>query len=82
MCYPVLGAIYTYLWVIDYQMSGYHFGMSLLDSLLATTSADGSCKIWSTADFTERNTLRKGTNKKWVWDCAFSSDSQYVITGE
>lgn len=53
-----------------------------LDSLLATTSADGTCKIWSTADFTERNTLRKGTNKKWVWDCAFSSDSQYVITGE
>ena len=63
-------------------MLGFHFDVFLLCSLLATTSADGSCKIWSTADFTERNTLRKGTNKKWVWDCAFSSDSQYVITGK
>lgn len=64
------------------ELLGFHFVVFLLCSLLATTSADGTCKIWSTADFTERNTLRKGTNKKWVWDCAFSSDSQYVITGE
>ena len=50
-------------------------------SLLATTSADGTCKIWSTADFNLRNTLKKNS-EKWVWDCAFSSDSQYIFTGE
>ena len=49
-------------------------------SLLATTSADGTCKIWSTADFNLRNTLKK-SSEKWVWDCAFSSDSQYIFTG-
>ena len=24
----------------------------------------------------------KETNQRWVWDCAFSGDSQYIITGE
>ena len=60
------------------------FPLSLLphlSSLLATTSADGLCKIWSTADFSLRNTLKKSP-EKWVWDCAFSSDSQYIFTGE
>lgn len=50
-------------------------------SLLATTSADGTCKIWSTADFQLRTTLKKNVDK-WVWDCAFSCDSQYIFTGE
>ncbi len=49
-------------------------------SLLATTSADGTCKVWSSADFNLRTTLKKNT-EKWVWDCAFSSDSQYIFTG-
>ncbi|XP_064406213.1 target of rapamycin complex subunit lst8-like [Halichondria panicea] len=48
-------------------------------SLLATTSADGTCKVWSTADFNLLTTLKKNTDK-WVWDCAFSSDSQYIFT--
>ena len=48
-------------------------------SLLATTSADGTCKIWSTADFSLRNTLKRSADK-WVWDCAFSCDSQYIFT--
>lgn len=48
-------------------------------SLLATTSADGTCKIWSTADFSLKTTLKKNVDK-WVWDCAFSSDSQYLFT--
>ena len=49
-------------------------------SLLATTSADGTCKIWSTVDFSLQNTLKRSTDK-WVWDCAFSCDSQYIFTG-
>ncbi|XP_019852280.1 PREDICTED: target of rapamycin complex subunit lst8-like isoform X2 [Amphimedon queenslandica] len=48
-------------------------------SLLATTSADGTCKVWSTADFSLRNTLKREADK-WVWDCAFSCDSQYIFT--
>ena len=50
-------------------------------SLLATTSADGTCKVWSTADFNLKTTLKKNVDK-WVWDCAFSSDSQYIFTGQ
>lgn len=51
------------------------------NSLLATASADGTCKIWSTADFSLRNTLKRST-EKWVWDCSFSCDSQYIFTGQ
>lgn len=76
-------------------------------TLLATTSADQTAKIWRTADLlplTERpeNEGLAGTglnsnwplaenlsplallttsNQRWVWDVAFSNDSQYVVTG-
>ena len=48
--------------------------------LLATTSADTSVKIWRTADFSLMTELKE-PNQRWVWDCAFSGDSQYIITG-
>lgn len=48
--------------------------------LLATTSADQTCKIWRTADHTLMTELKENT-QRWVWDCAFSGDSQYIITG-
>ncbi|PIK49498.1 putative target of rapamycin complex subunit lst8 [Apostichopus japonicus] len=47
-------------------------------TLLATTSADQTVKIWKTADFSLLTTLE--ANQRWVWDCAFSSDSQYLVT--
>ena len=49
-------------------------------SFLATTSADTTVNIWQTADFCLKKTLKE-TNQRWVWDCAFSEDSQYLITG-
>ena len=50
-------------------------------SLLATTSADSTIKIWTTADFSLRNTLKR-SQEKWVWDCAFAQDSQHLFTGQ
>lgn len=49
--------------------------------LLATTSADGTAVIWKTADFSKLTELKENT-QRWVWDCAFSGDSQYIITGK
>ena len=49
-------------------------------SLLATTSADQSIKIWQTSDFTLKSTLKE-SEQRWVWDCAFSEDSQYLVAG-
>lgn len=54
-------------------------------SLLVTTSADGSARVWKTADFTLWRELRidnKTSSKKvsWIWDAAFSADSQYLFT--
>ncbi|KAL5018363.1 hypothetical protein ScPMuIL_004085 [Solemya velum] len=48
-------------------------------TLLATTSADMSVKIWRTADLSLMSELKENT-QRWVWDCAFSGDSQYLIT--
>ena len=49
-------------------------------SFLATTSADTTVNIWQTSDFSLKKTLKEA-NQRWVWDCAFSEDSQYLITG-
>lgn len=54
----------------------------ILLSLLATTSADQSIKIWQTSDFTLKSTLKEEPQQRWVWDCAFSEDSQYLVAGK
>ena len=47
---------------------------------LATTSADQTVKLWRTSDFTLHSEL-KCESQRWVWDIAFSAESQYAITG-
>ena len=49
--------------------------------LLATTSADGTAKIWRTSDFNCQYELKHDRLQNWVWDCAFTSDSLYLVTG-
>lgn len=48
-------------------------------TLLATTSADETARIWRTTDFSEEQVLQHDA-KRWVWDAAFSADSQYLFT--
>jgi len=48
-------------------------------TLLATTSADHTVKIWRKSDFSLMTELKEAA-QRWVWDCAFSSDSLYIIT--
>lgn len=56
--------------------------------LLATCSADQTCKIWKTSNFSLMTELSIKSNnpgetsRGWMWDCAFSGDSQYIVTGE
>ncbi|KAF6018013.1 hypothetical protein EB796_023694 [Bugula neritina] len=52
-------------------------------TLLATTSADATIRIWKTIDFSMMAELSLGAEntQRWVWDCAFSDDSQYIISG-
>jgi len=60
---------------------------------LATCSADHTAKIWRVADMeplgpdedpkTERPYPLEATltgHQRWVWDCAFSADSAYLVT--
>src|SRR5260221_12096259 len=51
-------------------------------SYLATCSADTTVKIWSISpshDFKHERSLVG--HQRWVWDCAFSADSAYLVTG-
>ncbi|PSN45751.1 Target of rapamycin complex subunit lst8 [Blattella germanica] len=48
-------------------------------TLLVTTSADQTARIWKTSDFTLLQEL-KHEAQRWVWDAAFSADSQYILT--
>ncbi|XP_047486512.1 target of rapamycin complex subunit lst8-like isoform X2 [Penaeus chinensis] len=49
-------------------------------TMMVTTSADHTAKIWKTADFSQMTELRD-SSQRWVWDVAFSADSQHVVTG-
>ncbi|KAJ8872761.1 hypothetical protein PR048_026377 [Dryococelus australis] len=48
-------------------------------TLLVTTSADMTLKIWRTSDFSLLRELRN-ESQRWVWDAAFSADSQYILS--
>jgi WD40 repeat protein len=71
--YKKRGSIFTaFEWVLIF---GFYY-----KSLLATSSADGTAKIWRTVDFSLQIEC-KDNNQKWVWDLAFTNDSQYLFTG-
>lgn len=48
---------------------------------LATTSAQKSCNlaIWALDNASSKTELHG--HQRWVWDCAFSSDSAYLVSG-
>lgn len=48
-------------------------------SLLVTTSADQTARVWCTSDFSMQQELRCDA-QRWVWNAAFSADSQYLLT--
>lgn len=55
-------------------------GVNLYFRLLVTTSGDATARIWKTSDFTLWRELKDDDNR-WIWDAAFSADSQYLFTG-
>ena len=48
-------------------------------SVLITSSADQTCKLWRTSDYSLVSELSE-QSQRWVWDVAFSADSQYLFT--
>ncbi len=48
--------------------------------MLATCAADKTCKLWNTYDWSLNLSLSEHTG--WVWDCSFSADSEYLVTGK
>lgn len=54
------------------------------DLLLLLSQGDddpSGSKSWPTSDNLSPLVELKGNNQRWVWDVAFSADSQYIITG-
>lgn len=56
------------------------FIFGLGKSLLVTTSGDATARVWKTCDFKLWREL-KDEDGRWIWDAAFSADSQYLFTG-
>lgn len=48
---------------------------------LATCSADHTVKIWDASNQRFNLTKTLEGHQRWVWDCAFSADSAYLVTG-
>lgn len=56
--------------------------LTLISRYLATCSADTTVKIWSVStSFEFRLDKVLQGHQRWVWDCAFSADSAYLVTG-
>lgn len=48
--------------------------------LFITTSADSTSKLWDFDNYQLKFTLTEPTQEKWIWDAAFTRDSQFVVT--
>lgn len=51
------------------------------NSCFVTTSADSTAKLWDFGNYNLRHVLSSPDQKKWIWDAAFTPDSQFVLTG-
>jgi len=49
-------------------------------SVLATTSADQTARLWTVDNDFELLAVLGEEKQRWVWDVAFSADSQYMFT--
>lgn len=57
-------------------------GMNCIVRYLATCSADTTVKIWSISpNYESKHEKTLQGHQRWVWDCAFSADSAYLVTG-
>lgn len=68
--------------ITKFRSHGKHITKVLLSpdvKHLATCSADYTARIWSTEDNFSLETTLQG-HQRWVWDCAFSADSAYLVT--
>lgn len=50
------------------------------EKMFVTTSADSTAKLWNFENYEYIQTLSETDQKKWIWDAAFTADSQYVVT--
>jgi G protein beta subunit-like protein len=48
---------------------------------LATCSSDHSAKLFKYTDTGFETYIILHGHSKWVWDCVFSCDSEYLVTG-
>lgn len=65
--------------IAAHQRYGLKCRFSPDSTLLVTTSADQTAKVWRTTDFSLVAELKE-EGQRWVWDVAFSADGQYVFT--
>jgi len=94
MIYNDIIIIIIIIIIINFSFSYSSFNINLIFILLyyiyiinyrslATCSADNTVKIWENINNDGQFSLTKKLvgHQRWVWDCSFSADSAYLITG-
>ena len=90
MIYNDIIIIIIIIIIINFSFSYSSFNINLIFILLyyiyrslATCSADNTVKIWENLNNDGQFSLTKKLvgHQRWVWDCSFSADSAYLITG-
>lgn len=64
---------------VRYMQHNISIHCSNLSRVLATASSDKTVKLWNLDTMTLEKTLHG--HQRWVWDCDFSADSSYLVTG-
>ena len=69
--------IHTYIHIYIYSCT---HSISITLRKLVTTSSDKTAHIYDVRNDFKLLCELKG-HQAWVWDCAFSADSQFIVTG-
>lgn len=65
--------------LIDYYRAIVRCKFSPDSNYLMTSSADSTCKLWNTSDFSLFREFKIDT-QRWIWDAAFTVDSKHIFT--
>ena len=60
----------------------YNIAFVFVHSLMLTTSADSSIKVWNVENKFSLHSVYQDTTHRWIWDAAFTYDAKLIVSGD